>query len=176
MATCHRIAAGVGERRSTAGGWCDDDGARSISYDRTRVWTEQLLAGNWRVVCFCYKCPVHRMCAVMASAQQADWARIWPIGWSTASRRSSHSTWTPIDIAAGRTGVVSFTKLHPQSIVFRKFLVARGIESFTSTFNWSLPDHRRPAGRPTFRVSGIYGALKKDGADMQFRSGKQMCV
>jgi hypothetical protein len=112
----------------------------------------------------------------MASAQQADWARIWLIGWLTPSRRSSRSTWTPIDIAAGLTGVVALAKLLPRLIVFRKFLVERGIESFTSTFNWALPDHRRPAGRPTFRVSGIYGALKKHGADMQFRSGAQMCV
>src|SRR3569832_1036867 len=46
------------------------------------------------------------------------------------------------------------------------------MESFMYTYNWTVKDFRRPAGRPTCRVSGIYGALNKEGADWSFRGGR----
>lgn len=50
-------------------------------------------------------------------------------------------------------------------------MLARTVESFNYIYNWSVKPHRRGAGRPTSRVSGVYGALIKEGADMQFRAG-----
>ncbi len=51
----------------------------------------------------------------------------------------------------------------------RKFLDARCRESYSMFYNWSYVN--RPAGRPTKRVSGIYGALMHDGAQMILRNG-----
>uniref|UniRef100_A0A914VTZ0 Dimethylglycine dehydrogenase n=1 Tax=Plectus sambesii TaxID=2011161 RepID=A0A914VTZ0_9BILA len=51
----------------------------------------------------------------------------------------------------------------------KKFLIARTKESYSMFYNWAYED--RPAGRPTGRVSGVYGSLVRDGAHMAFRTG-----
>lgn len=53
----------------------------------------------------------------------------------------------------------------------RRFIVERTRESFNYVYNWSISPMRRLAGRPTSRVSGIYGALKEEGCDFDFRAG-----
>lgn len=39
-------------------------------------------------------------------------------------------------------------------------------------YNWGYEPAMRLAGRPTSRVSGVYGALVEDGAQMFFRMGQ----
>ncbi|ULU09600.1 hypothetical protein L5515_000269 [Caenorhabditis briggsae] len=51
----------------------------------------------------------------------------------------------------------------------RKFFTERSRETYSMYYNWSYTD--RLAGRPTDRISGVYGRLKKDGASFSFRNG-----
>ncbi|CAB3407825.1 unnamed protein product [Caenorhabditis bovis] len=51
----------------------------------------------------------------------------------------------------------------------RKLFTDRSRETYSTYYNWSYTD--RLAGRPTDRISGIYGRLKRDGANFLFRNG-----
>ncbi|CAD6184521.1 unnamed protein product [Caenorhabditis auriculariae] len=51
----------------------------------------------------------------------------------------------------------------------RKFVRERCRETYSMYYNWSYTD--RLAARPTDRISGIYGRLKKEGATFAFRNG-----
>lgn len=53
----------------------------------------------------------------------------------------------------------------------KKFRHAKTRESYAFTYAPNYPAVDRPAGRPTCRVSGIYGALISRGAKMQFTCG-----
>uniref|UniRef100_A0A8R1Z4D7 FAD dependent oxidoreductase n=1 Tax=Pristionchus pacificus TaxID=54126 RepID=A0A8R1Z4D7_PRIPA len=51
----------------------------------------------------------------------------------------------------------------------RKFIVDKGVETYSMFYNWSYTD--RLAARPTDRISGVYGLLKKQGAQFGYRNG-----
>ncbi|CAI5439407.1 unnamed protein product [Caenorhabditis angaria] len=51
----------------------------------------------------------------------------------------------------------------------RKFFTERSRETYSMYYNWS--ESGRTAGRPTDRISGIYGRLRNDGASFTFRNG-----
>ncbi|VDM65441.1 unnamed protein product, partial [Strongylus vulgaris] len=51
----------------------------------------------------------------------------------------------------------------------REFILEKSKETFSMFYNWS--DSDRPAGRPTDRISGIYGRLKRDKGEFLFRNG-----
>ncbi|PAV88322.1 hypothetical protein WR25_07568 [Diploscapter pachys] len=51
----------------------------------------------------------------------------------------------------------------------RKFILEKSKETYSMYYNWSYTD--RLGGRPTNRVSGIWGRLKKEGAQFSFRNG-----
>uniref|UniRef100_A0A915IQW1 Dimethylglycine dehydrogenase n=1 Tax=Romanomermis culicivorax TaxID=13658 RepID=A0A915IQW1_ROMCU len=53
----------------------------------------------------------------------------------------------------------------------RNFRTEKTKESYAFTYASNYPATERPAGRPTCRVSGVYGALMERGAKMQFTCG-----
>lgn len=52
----------------------------------------------------------------------------------------------------------------------KKFSIARSKEVYALCHNWSYKDSERLAGRPA-RVSGLFGALRNEGAQMRYRAG-----
>ncbi|KAJ1370391.1 hypothetical protein KIN20_032105 [Parelaphostrongylus tenuis] len=51
----------------------------------------------------------------------------------------------------------------------RKFIVEKSRETYSMFYNWSYTN--RLGGRPTDRVSGVYGRLKRDKGHFMFRNG-----
>ncbi|CAJ0949153.1 unnamed protein product, partial [Mesorhabditis belari] len=51
----------------------------------------------------------------------------------------------------------------------KSFIAEKSRETYSMYYNWSYTN--RMAGRPTQRVSGVYGRLKKDGAFFTYRNG-----
>ncbi|CAJ0576292.1 unnamed protein product, partial [Mesorhabditis spiculigera] len=51
----------------------------------------------------------------------------------------------------------------------RKFIVEKSRETYSMYYNWSYTNRR--GARPTERVSGIYGRLKRDGGHFGYRNG-----
>ncbi|TKR93824.1 hypothetical protein L596_008206 [Steinernema carpocapsae] len=51
----------------------------------------------------------------------------------------------------------------------RPFIREKSIETYSMYYNWSYTN--RLVGRPTSRVSGVYGRLAKEGAEFTYRNG-----